>query len=72
LDPIYQEQHLGLPDGSDVEAWEWDAASSLATTINQNYVSSKHTSLMMWTAVYAWYEWLNYPGKGLMVSGLQV
>ena len=62
------EQHLGLPDPSPAKAWEWAAAANLATTLNQNYVTNNHTSTQMWTPIYSWYGWLNYPGKGLMVA----
>ena len=62
------EQHFGLPDPSPAKAWDWAAAAALATTLNQNYVTNNHTSTQMWTPIYSWYGWLNYPGKGLMVA----
>ena len=62
------EQHFGLPDPSPATCWQWIAATQLAQTLNQQYVVTNQTSVQMWTPIYSWYSYLNYPGKGLMVA----
>ena len=54
----------GLPDPSPAKCWEWAAATALAQTLNQQYVVTNQTSVQMWTPIYSWYSYLNYPGKG--------
>ena len=40
----------------------------LALTLNRLYVQENMTSILMWTPIYSWYEWLWFSGKGLVRS----
>eukprot|EP00039_Didymoeca_costata_P000620 m.46512 g.46512 ORF g.46512 m.46512 type:complete len:841 (+) comp10380_c0_seq2:71-2593(+) len=62
------EQHFGLPDPSPGTCYDWKTALQLAQTLNQQYVVSNQTAVLMWTPIYSWYDWLPYKGKGLMAA----
>ena len=62
------EQHLGLPDPSPDGCLDFGGFKSLAQIINRNYIDSYHTATLVWTAVYSWYDWLFYSGKGLIAA----
>lgn len=59
------EQHFGVPDGNPAGCYDWEAFVGTAQVLNRNYVDAKHVSVLMWTPIYSWYDWLAYPGKGL-------
>ena len=62
------EQHFGLPDPNPIPCWVWQTALELASTLNQQYVVARQTSVQMWCPIYSWYDFLPYAGKGLMVA----
>ena len=62
------EQHLGVPDPSPDGCFDWGGFTSLAQVINRNYIDSYHTATLVWTLIYSWYDWLFYPGKGLIAA----
>jgi hypothetical protein len=63
------EQHFGTHAGEGPDSCrDWATAAELALTLNRLYVQENMTSILMWTPIYSWYEWLWFTGKGLMVA----
>eukprot|EP01052_Picozoa_sp_SAG31_P007407 SAG31_NODE_353_length_17229_cov_8.702160_11_plen_882_part_00 len=63
------EQHFGTHAGEGPDSCrDWATAAELALTLNRLYVQENMTSILMWTPIYSWYEWLWFSGKGLMVA----
>ena len=63
------EQHYGTHAGSGPDSCrDWTTAAELALTLNRLYVQENMTSILMWTPIYSWYEWLWFSGKGFMVA----
>ena len=42
-----------LPDPNPIPCWEWQTALELATTLNQQYVVARQTSVQMWCPIYS-------------------
>eukprot|EP00928_Gymnodinium_smaydae_P066647 TRINITY_DN49621_c0_g1_i1.p1 TRINITY_DN49621_c0_g1~~TRINITY_DN49621_c0_g1_i1.p1 ORF type:complete len:812 (-),score=82.98 TRINITY_DN49621_c0_g1_i1:457-2892(-) len=68
------EQHIGEKGlgGNDtypsLPSWDYSAALGVAKVLNQGYIEANQTSTLIWTAVYSWYDYLVYAGKGLLVA----
>ena len=65
---VASEEHIGLPDPSDLPMWEWTAAQQWALTLNRNFIDNKEVGSWLWSLIFSWYGGLAYDGKGFFTA----
>ena len=52
---VASEAHIGLPDPSPLEMWEWSAAREWALTLSRNFIDNKEVGTWLWSLIFSWY-----------------
>ncbi len=65
---IASEEHIGLPDPSDIPMWDWSAAKQWAVTLNRNFIDNREVASWLWSLIFSWYSGVAYDGKGFFTA----